>query len=227
MKPIKVILVDDHSLVRAGIRSLIQNIAGVEVIAEANNGRDAIRLIDELVPDLVLLDIAMPELNGLEVISRISKENTDTKVIILSMHTNEEYVVQALKSGAAGYLLKDSAPNELEIAVNAVMRGETYLSPAISKHVVDNYLKRISDVSTEKEKGPDIFRQLTSRQREILQLIAEGNSTKEIANKLNVSIKTVETHRMQLMERIGIHDVAGLVRYAIRMGIITVKMPDN
>jgi DNA-binding NarL/FixJ family response regulator len=214
-------------LVRAGIRSLIQNISGVEVIAEANNGRDAIRLIDELVPDLVLLDIAMPELNGLEVISRISKDNTVTKIIILSMHTNEEYVVQALKSGAAGYLLKDSAPNELEIAVNAVMRGETYLSPAISKHVVDNYLRRISDVSAEKEKGPDIFKQLTSRQREILQLIAEGNSTKEIANKLNVSIKTVETHRMQLMDRIGIHDVAGLVRYAIRMGIITVKMPDN
>ena len=169
----------------------------------------------------------MPELNGLEVISRISKDNTNTKIIILSMHTNEEYVVQALKSGAAGYLLKDSAPNELEIAVNAVMRGETYLSPAISKHVVDNYLRRISDVSAEKEKGPDIFKQLTSRQREILQLIAEGNSTKEIANKLNVSIKTVETHRMQLMDRIGIHDVAGLVRYAIRMGIITVKMPDN
>jgi DNA-binding NarL/FixJ family response regulator len=227
MKPIKVILVDDHSLVRAGIRSLIQNISGVEVIAEANNGRDAIRLIDELIPDLVLLDIAMPELNGLEVISRISKDNTDTKVIILSMHTNEEYVVQALKAGAAGYLLKDSAPNELEIAVNAVMKGETYLSPAISKHVVDNYLRRISDVSTEKERGPDIFKQLTSRQREILQLIAEGNSTKEIANKLNVSIKTVETHRMQLMDRIGIHDVAGLVRYAIRMGIITVKMPDS
>jgi DNA-binding NarL/FixJ family response regulator len=227
MKPIKVILVDDHSLVRAGIRSLIQNISGVEVIAEANNGRDAIRLIDELIPDLVLLDIAMPELNGLEVISRISKDNLITRVIILSMHTNEEYVVQALKAGAAGYLLKDSAPNELEIAVNAVMRGETYLSPAISKHVVDNYLRRISDVSPEKEKGPDIFKQLTSRQREILQLIAEGNSTKEIANKLNVSIKTVETHRMQLMDRIGIHDVAGLVRYAIRMGIITVKMPDN
>jgi DNA-binding NarL/FixJ family response regulator len=227
MKPIKVILVDDHSLVRAGIRSLIQNISGVEVIAEANNGRDAIRLIDELIPDLVLLDIAMPELNGLEVISRISKDNTETKVIILSMHTNEEYVVQALKAGAAGYLLKDSAPNELEIAVNAVMKGETYLSPAISKHVVDNYLRRISDVSAEKERGPDIFKQLTSRQREILQLIAEGNSTKDIANKLNVSIKTVETHRMQLMDRIGIHDVAGLVRYAIRMGIITVKMPDN
>jgi DNA-binding NarL/FixJ family response regulator len=227
MKPIRVILVDDHSLVRAGIRSLIQNIAGVEVIAEANNGRDAIKLIDELIPDLVLLDIAMPELNGLEVVSRISKDNTETKVIILSMHTNEEYVVQALKAGAAGYLLKDSAPNELEIAVNAVIRGETYLSPAISKHVVDSYLRRISDVSSNREKEPDIYKQLTSRQREILQLIAEGNSTKEIATKLNVSIKTVETHRMQLMDRLEIHDVAGLVRYAIRMGIITVKMPDK
>jgi DNA-binding NarL/FixJ family response regulator len=139
------------------------------------------------------------------------------------MHTNEEYVVQALRSGASGYLLKDSAPNELEIAVNAVIKGETYLSPAISKHVVDNYLKRISDVPADSEKGPDIFKQLTSRQREILQLIAEGNSTKEIANKLNVSIKTVETHRMQLMDRIGIHEVAGLVRYAIRMGIITAR----
>jgi DNA-binding NarL/FixJ family response regulator len=143
------------------------------------------------------------------------------------MHTNEEYVVQALKAGAAGYLLKDSAPNELEIAVNAVIRGETYLSPAISKHVVDSYLRRISDVSSNREKEPDIYKQLTSRQREILQLIAEGNSTKEIATKLNVSIKTVETHRMQLMDRLEIHDVAGLVRYAIRMGIITVKMPDK
>ncbi len=223
MKPVKVILVDDHSLVRAGIRSLILNIPGVEVVGEADNGRDAIKLIDELAPDLVLLDIAMPELNGLEVVARLSKEFSDTKVIILSMHTNEEYVVQALRSGASGYLLKDAAPNELEIAVNAVIRGETYLSPAISKHVVDNYLKRISNVALDKELSPDIFTQLTSRQREILQLIAEGNSTKEIANKLNVSIKTVETHRMQLMDRIGIHDVAGLVRYAIRAGIITAK----
>jgi DNA-binding NarL/FixJ family response regulator len=227
MKTIKVILVDDHELVRTGIRSLMQNISGIEVIAEANNGRDAVRLIDELMPDLVLLDIAMPELNGLEVVSRIAKDNTNTKVIILSMHKNEEYVVQALKAGASGYLLKDSSANELEIAVSAVIRGETYLSPAISKHVVDNYLRRITDRSAEQDRGPDIFKQLTSRQREILQLIAEGNSTKDIANKLNVSIKTVETHRMQLMDRIGIHDVAGLVRYAIRMGIITVKMPDN
>src|ERR1035437_5174345 len=155
MKAIKVILVDDHELVRTGIRSLIQNISGVEVVAEANNGRDAVRLIDELMPDLVLLDIAMPELNGLEVVSRISKDNSVTKVMILSLHKNEEHVVQALKAGAAGYLLKDSSANELEIAVNAVIRVETYLSPAISKHVVDNYLRRITDIPSEKEKGPD------------------------------------------------------------------------
>lgn len=222
MKPIRVILADDHSLVRAGIKSLITNFSMIEVIGEAENGREAIKLIEEMVPDLVLLDIAMPELNGLEVVSRIAKELPEVKIIILSMHANEEYVVQALRAGANGYLLKDSAPTELEFAINAVIRGESYLSPAISKHVVDTYLRRITDVPKEGEE-PDIFKQLTSRQREILQLIAEGNSTKDIANKLNVSIKTVETHRMQLMDRLGIHDIAGLVRYAIRMGIISAK----
>lgn len=223
MKPVRVILADDHSLVRAGIKSLIQNFSMIEVIGEAENGREAIKLIEEMVPDLVLLDIAMPELNGLEVVSRIAKELPEVKIIILSMHANEEYVVQALRAGANGYLLKDSAPTELEFAINAVIRGESYLSPAISKHVVDTYLRRITDQPKESEGEPDIFKQLTSRQREILQLIAEGNSTKDIANKLNVSIKTVETHRMQLMDRLGIHDIAGLVRYAIRMGIISAK----
>lgn len=223
MKPIRIILADDHSLVRAGIKSLIQNFSMIEVIGEAENGREAIKLIEEMVPDLVLLDIAMPELNGLEVVSRIAKELPEVKIIILSMHANEEYVVQALRAGANGYLLKDSAPTELEFAINAVIRGESYLSPSISKHVVDTYLRRITDVSKDGEAEPDIYKQLTSRQREILQLIAEGNSTKDIANKLNVSIKTVETHRMQLMDRLGIHDIAGLVRYAIRMGIISAK----
>lgn len=222
MKSIRVILADDHSLVRAGLKSLIENFSQIEVIAEADNGRDAIKLIEQHVPDLVLLDIAMPELNGLEVVARIAKELPEVKIIILSMHSNEEYVVQALRSGANGYLLKDSAPTELEFAISAVMRGETYLSPSISKHVVDTYLRRITDFSKLSDSG-DVFKELTSRQREILQLIAEGNSTKEIANKLNVSIKTVETHRMQLMDRLGIHDIAGLVRYAIRMGIITDK----
>lgn len=222
MKPTRVILADDHSLVRAGIRSLLANFSMIEVIAEADNGRDAIKLIEQHVPDLVLLDIAMPELNGLEVVSRIAKELPEVKIIILSMHSNEEYVVQALRAGANGYLLKDSAPTELEFAINAVIRGETYLSPSISKHVVDTYLRRITDFSKLTE-TTDVYKDLTSRQREILQLIAEGNSTKDIANKLNVSIKTVETHRMQLMDRLGIHDIAGLVRYAIRMGIISDK----
>ncbi len=221
MKPIKIILADDHTLVRAGIRNLLQNISNVEVIAEADNGRDALKLVGEHNPDLVLLDIAMPELNGLEVAARLSKEQPDVDVMILSMHANEEYVVQALKAGASGYLLKDSAPTELDIAVHAVARGETYLSPAISKHVVHDYLKRVASVDIETEVAPNMYTQLTPRQREILQLIAEGNSTKEIASKLIVSVKTVETHRIQLMNRIAIHDVAGLVRYAIRMGMVS------
>jgi DNA-binding NarL/FixJ family response regulator len=214
-----VLLADDHTLVRAGIRSLLKNINGFEVVAEADNGRDALKLIEEHKPDIVLLDIAMSELNGLEVASRLHKEHPDINVIILSMHSSEEYVLQALRAGASGYLLKDSAPTELELALRAVTRGETYLSPSISKHVVDDYLRRVSNVQ-DNNKEP-VMPELTSRQREILQLIAEGNSTKEIAQKLIVSVKTVESHRIQLMERLGIHDIAGLVRYAIRMGIIS------
>jgi DNA-binding NarL/FixJ family response regulator len=221
MKPIRILLADDHTLVRAGIKNLVSSIHGVEVVAEADNGRDALKLIEQHKPDMVLLDIAMSELNGLEVAARVSKEHPEIDVIMLSMHSNEEYVVQALRAGASGYLLKDSAPTELEIAVNAVSKGETYLSPAISKHVVNDYLRRVSGTDLDPTEEPGSFKKLTPRQREILQLIAEGNSTKEIASKLIVSVKTVETHRIQLMERLGIHDVAGLVRYAIRTGIIT------
>lgn len=221
MKNIRILLADDHTLVRAGIKNLVSNLHGVEVVGEADNGRTALKMVDELKPDMILLDIAMSELNGLEVAARLSKEHPEVDVIILSMHANEEYVVQALRAGASGYLLKDSAPNELEIAVNAVSKGESYLSPAISKHVVNDYLRRVSNLDPDDNEDKSSFKQLTPRQREILQLIAEGNSTKEIAAKLIVSVKTVETHRIQLMERLGIHDVAGLVRYAIRMGIIT------
>jgi DNA-binding NarL/FixJ family response regulator len=221
MDTIKIMLTDDHALVRAGIRSLLNEMHDVEVVAEADNGRDALRLIEQCHPDIVLLDIAMTELNGLETAVRISKEFPDTKVAILSMHANEEYVVQALRSGAVGYLLKDTAPNELEIAIRAIAMGKVYLSPSISKHVVENYLKRVTSTPQSGEPEQNIFNLLTTRQREILQLIAEGNSTKEIAHKLNVSVKTVETHRMQLMERLGINDIAGLVRYAIRHGIIS------
>ncbi len=221
MRAIKVIIADDHTLIRAGIRQLLQNIRGVEVIAEASNGREALQLIKELQPDIVLLDIAMSELNGLDVTEQINKENISISIIILSMYANEEYVIQALKAGASGYLLKDSAPTELELAINAVVKGEVYLSPSISKNLVTDYLRRISEGLPEQHDNDNIFARLTSRQREILQLIAEGNSTKEIANKLHISIKTIETHRSQIMERLNIHDIPGLVRYAIREGIIS------
>ncbi len=209
----RVLLADNHNLVRAGLRALLHTIDGIQVIAEAGDGRDALRLIAEYQPDVVLMDIAMPEMNGLEATAHVVKEFPQVRVIMLSMHANEEYVLQALRIGAMGYLLKDAGISELELAIKAISQGETYLSPAVSKHVVANYLKRVGDESSSLE-------QLTSRQREILQLIAEGKSTKEIAELLYISVKTVETHRMQLMKRLDIHDVAGLVRYAIRMGLV-------
>ena len=213
MKAIRVLLADDHTLVRAGIRSLAERIPGVQVVGEAGNGREALDLIRSQRPDLVVMDITMASLNGLEAAARVSKEYPAVKIIILSMHANEEYVLQALRAGAVGYLLKDAATTELDIALQAVARGETYLSPAISKQVIGNFLRRGGD--------PDPLAQLTPRQREILQLIAEGKSTKEIAFTLHLSVKTVETHRAQLMERLEIRDVPGLVRYAMRTGLIS------
>jgi DNA-binding NarL/FixJ family response regulator len=219
MSSIRVLLADDHALVRAGIRALLQNLAGIEVVAEADDGREALRLIAELRPDVVLMDIAMPGLNGLDTTARVTKEFPQVRVIMLSMHANEEYVLQALRSGAAGYLLKGARLPELELAVTSVARGETYLSPAASKHVVSGYVQRASRGGhSEADARP--AERLTPRQREILQLIAEGATTKEIAQHLQISVKTVEMHRAQLMERIGIHDVAGLVRYALRIGLI-------
>ena len=213
MKPIRVLLADDHTLVRAGIRSLLENMEGIEVIAEAGDGREALRLVRTHRPDVVLMDIAMPGLNGLEAAARIAKKCPNVRVIILSMHVNEEYVLQALRAGAAGYMVKGADAAELEIAIRAVARGETYLSPMVSKHVVTDYIQRISGETSPLEL-------LTPRQREVLQLIAEGYSTKKIARTLKISVKTVETHRMQLMERLDIHDIAGLVRYAIRVGLV-------
>lgn len=213
MKKIKIILVDDHELVRAGISSLLEKMDGVDVIGEAGNGRDALKLIKQMMPDIVLMDIAMAQMNGIEATRRIKKLCKDTRVIILSMYSNEEYVLQALQAGASGYLLKDAATLELELAVKAVSRNEIYLSPGVSRHVVESYKKR---VSTEGH----FVGQLTQRQREILQLIAEGRTTKEIASILSVAVKTVDAHRTQMMNRLDIHDIAGLVRYAIRVGLI-------
>jgi DNA-binding NarL/FixJ family response regulator len=213
MKKTRVLLADDHGLVRAGFRSLLEKIPSVEVVGEARDGREALALLENHRPDVVLMDIAMPSLNGLEAVARARKEFSNTKVIILSMHTNEEYVVQALRAGASGYVIKDAAVAELGLAIQAVTSGGTYLSPRISKVMIETYLDRVGDECAPLER-------LTPRQREIVQLIAEGNSTKEIAFLLNVSVKTVETHRGQVMDKLGIHDIPGLVRYAIRAGLV-------
>lgn len=214
MSTIRVLLADDHRLMRAGLQALLKSLALVQVVAEAGNGHEAIQLAEQHQPDVVIMDIGMPGLNGLEATARMVKLSPAPRVIILSMHANEEYVRRALQAGAAGYLLKGAEPAELELALQAVMRGETYLTPAVSKQVVQDYLHGCGMQA-------DPLRDLTPRQREILQLIAEGNSTKEIASKLNLSIKTVETHRGELMNRLNIHEIAGLVRYAIRTGLVT------
>jgi DNA-binding NarL/FixJ family response regulator len=215
MTPFKILLVDNHTLVRAGIRALLEQIPNVLVVGEAGDGREALKLVEQYRPHLVLMDITMPVMNGLEATVRVAKDFPGTRVVMLSVHTDEEYVLQALRAGASGYLLKDAGRAELEIAVAAVARGETYLSPAVSRHVVGDYVRRTGSGLEGR------LETLTPRQREILQLIAEGKSTKEIASILDVSVKTVETHRAQLMERLDIHDVAGLVRYAIRTGVVT------
>jgi DNA-binding NarL/FixJ family response regulator len=210
----RLLLADDHTLFREGVRSLLARMPEVVVVAETGDGREALELIEQHRPDVALLDITMPGLNGLEVAARTERASPRTRVVILSMHANEGYVAQALRAGIAGYLLKDAAATELAAALRAVARGETYLSPAISRQVVDGFLGRAAPEG-------DPLAGLTARQREILQLIAEGKSTKEIATALAVGVKTVETHRAKLMERLNIRDVAGLVRFAIRSGIIS------
>jgi DNA-binding NarL/FixJ family response regulator len=212
----RVLLADDHALVRAGIRALLEKIPNIEVVGEAANGRETLELVRSQLPNVVLLDVAMRELGGLETLPRIAKDFPTVKVIILSAHANEEYVIRALREGAAGYMLKDSATTELELAINSVIQGKVYLSPSISRAVIDDYLQRVGEPVSPLE-------QLTARQREILQLLAEGKSTKEVAYDLGVSVKTVESHRLQLMERLDIHDVPGLVRYAIRCGLVSAE----
>jgi DNA-binding NarL/FixJ family response regulator len=214
MKPLRLLLADDHTLVRAGLRALLDGMDGVTVVAEADNGEQAVALAQALAPDVALLDITMPSLNGLQAAERILAQSPPPRVVILSMHAAEEYVNRALALGVSGYLLKDAATLELQAALEAVSAGQTYLSPRITSQLLESRLK-----TGEGAARPG----LTARQLEVLRLLALGKSVKEIAYDLQLSAKTVETYRAQLMERLDLHDLASLVRYAIRTGLISAE----
>lgn len=214
MTSIRLIVADDHALIRAGFRSILQSVPEFEVVGEASDGFQALELVARLRPHVLLTDIAMPNMNGLTVAERVFKEFPDVRVIIVSMHANEEFVGQAVRSGAAGYLLKDADAAELQFAINSVIRGESYLTPAVSKQMMSSYMQLMGETQTTASDP------LTPRQREILRLITEGQTTKGIARILEISAKTVETHRSQIMDRLGIHDIPGLVRYAMRQGLV-------
>jgi len=217
-KKTRIMLADDHQLVRAGFRALLKKIPAFEVVAEAKDGREALDLFKKHRPDVVLIDIAMPKLNGLEAIARINRDFPNARVIVLSMYANQEYVVQAIQAGARGYLIKEDAVSELKAAIKGVTEGELYLSPRISKHLSHGELERVGV-------RYDPLAKLTPRQREILQLIAEGNNTMEIAFLLKLSVKTVEAHRTQLMQRLEINDIPSLVRQAMRSGLVPGEGP--
>lgn len=212
MAPTRVLLVDDHSLLRAGLCGLLEKFEGIQVVGQAADGRRALELVGSLLPDILLTDIGMPVLDGLALTALVTRDFPSTRVIILSMHKEKEYADRALRAGAAGYVIKDAGTSELEMAIRAVARGEAFLSPAISMHVIANYSRMAGDGASANPLSP--------RQREVLTLIAAGLPTKAIARRLDISIKTAETHRTLLMERLGIHDIAGLVRYAIRIGLV-------
>ncbi|ANH99198.1 response regulator transcription factor [Pseudomonas koreensis] len=211
------LLVDDHSLIRAGVRALVLDIPGYAVVGEASDGSQLLEMVEQLAPDIVLLDISMKETGGLEALQRLKRVRPQSKVLILSMHTDPALIMQALESGAHGYLLKDTTATELEHALEALRNNERYLSPAIAHTVINQALTR-----TQKNQ-PEVAdsHNLTARQLEILRLIVRGKSTREIANGLGLSIKTVETHRSQIMKRLQIYDVAGLVLFAVREQIIS------
>lgn len=218
---IRVLVADDHALIVEAMRLMLERIDGLKVVAAAYNGRDALAMAREHRPDLVIMDISMQELNGIDAAAQLRDELPGTQVLILSSHTGPQYVHRALQAGVAGYLVKESMPAELASAVSAVMAGKKYLSPAICAHVMTGFARGAEAA----QENP--LSSLTSRQREILQMIAEGKSTKEIAFALGVSIKTVETHRAALMDRLGIRDVAGLVLFAVRYGLVQVDRPHS
>ena len=212
---VRIMLADDHKLFRAGIFALVQTLHGIEIVAQAADGREALRLVAAHRPDVVLMDVMMPNLNGLDAAARIARAFPRTRVVIVSMNADEDSVLKSLRAGAAGYVVKTADPAELELAIRAAARGERFLSSAVSQHVVAACLKRVDREQTSLER-------LTPRQREVLQLIAEGHTTKEIAARLDISAKTAESYRGELMKVLEIHDVASLTRYAIRAGLVSV-----
>jgi len=213
----RVILADDHAIVREGLRSILENELGMTVLAQAENGREAVDLALKLRPDVVIMDISMPDLNGIEATRQILAGATGTRIVALSMHTDKRYVAEMLKAGASGYLLKHSALDELERAIQTVIDGKTYVSPSIAGVMVRDYVDHL------KAKSAELPALLTPKEREVLQLIAEGRSTKEIAGKLNVSVPTIETHRQHIMEKLDIHTVAELTKFAIREGLTSLE----
>ncbi len=216
MSEIRVLLAEDHTIVRKGIRSLLDSEVTISIVGEAENGRQAIEQVERLLPDVVVMDIGMPELNGLEATRQIKKRFPDVRVLILTVHTGEEYVLQILRAGASGYLVKQAAPTDLVSAIQAAYRGGIFLSPSISRKVVDEYVEQASATAE-----LDSYEKLTDREREVLQLIAEGHSTRQIAEQLHVSVKTVETHRAHLTGKLELHSTAELTQYAIRKGVIS------
>jgi two-component system, NarL family, response regulator NreC len=213
---LRLVLADDHNMMRSGLRLLLEREAGFSVVGEASDGREAIEITDAQTPDVVVMDVAMPNLNGIEAARRVTTSHPDTSVIILSMHSDESYVLRALNAGARGYLLKDSAESDLIAAVYAVSEGKAFFSPAISKLLVEDYVRQLRQRGVE-----DSYELLTPRERELLQLLAEGKTTKEIASALNLSPHTVETHRANVLRKLNLNSLPELILYAVRKGVIS------
>jgi len=215
MNPIRILLADDHTVMRRGLRALLERQAGFSVVAEAADGREAVDSAAAVSPDVAVIDIGMPNLNGIEAARRITERRPETAVVILSMHADESYVLRALNSGARGYLLKDSPEDDLINAIRAVHKGKAFFSPEISRMLAEDYMRQMRQRGVE-----DSYELLTSREREVLQMLGEGNSNKEVATKLNLSLHTVETHRGNVLEKLNLHSTAEMILYAVRKGIV-------
>lgn len=216
MTPIRVLLADDHTLIRAGLRMVVVSQPDFTVVGEASDGREAVALAEQLKPNVVVMDIGMPSLNGIEACRQIHDSALGTQVIMLSMHSDEGYVLRALKAGAKGYMLKDSAEADLASAIRAVTAGKSFFSPAVSKILLEDYMRKLKRTGAE-----DSFDLLSPREREVLQLVAEGKSSKEVANLLSLSVYTVETHRAKVMQKLNLHNIPELILYAVRKGVIS------